>query len=224
MLLRRLLRAPLDYCLVVAVQSVMLLQVGFFDVMRRIRGRRLKHETLAQQPSSTPPPPSLTTISVVVPTFNEARSIGRCLEVLQRGAEALARVQVVIVDAGCTDGTMALVGEWAAACPEVRVVTTTATGGRGPAVAAGVRLATGDALMVLHADTALPPKWDTVVLTALGDPSILMTAFSFGCDRAQLSQPDAPPVGLALMEWTVNKRSRWCASPLVARPSQTSFT
>ena len=40
------------------------------------------------------------------------------------------------------------------------------------------------------------------MLEALADPTVLMTAFSFGCDRAQLRCPENPPAGLALMEWT----------------------
>jgi hypothetical protein len=35
-----------------------------------------------------------------------------------------------------------------------------------------------------------------------------MTAFRFALDRAALAEPRRPPAGLALMEWTVNVRSR----------------
>lgn len=206
-------RRPVDFILTGFVQSFMLLQVGFFDLLRRFRGWRLKRESLIKGRSSSEPlRTALQTISVVVPAFNEARSIGMCLETLERHASSLKRVQVVVVDAGCKDDTMAIVTAWAAQT-KVSVLTTTSSGGRGPAVAAGARLSMGDAILVLHADTALPANWDGAVLEALADPTVLMTAFSFGCDRAQLSCPESPPAGLALMEWTVNRRSRWYELP-----------
>ncbi len=206
-------RRPVDFLLTGVVQSFMLLQVGFFDLLRRFRGWRLKRESLINgQTSSKAPREALHTISVIVPAFNEARSIGKCLDALERHASSLKRVQVVVVDAGCKDDTMGLVAAWASRT-EASVLTTTSSGGRGPAVAAGARLSTGEAVLVLHADTALPANWDGAVLEALADPTVLMTAFSFGCDRAQLSCPERPPTGLALMEWTVNRRSRWYELP-----------
>ena len=73
--------------------------------------------------------------------------------------------------------------------------------------------APGDAVLVLHADTALPALWDALLLRSLSDRAVLMTAFSFQCDRAQLAEAHSPPAGLALMEWTVNLRSRWYELP-----------
>ena len=204
-------RRAIDVALVVVVQTFMLIQVGVFDVQLRLKGKRLQSARKARSPSTSRAP--LQSISVVVPAFNEARSIVKCLDTLQRGATSLTRVQLVVVDAGCKDNTMALASDWAAACPAVQMMTTTSTGGRGPAVAAGVRLSTADAILVLHADTALPPAWDEQILMALSDPTVLMTAFAFGTDRTQLANASSPPAGLSLMEWTVNLRSRWYELP-----------
>ena len=87
---------------------------------------------------------------------------------------------------------MSVVSE-AAAALGLRIVTTSSKGGRGPALNAGIREATGDIILTLHADTLLPAGWDRDIKIKLSDPRVLMTAFSFGCDREQLTRPDAPP-------------------------------
>ena len=199
-----------DYLLVVAVQSFMLLQVGFFDAIRRLLGR-LRPPPPLHSPAAALPP--LRTVSVVLPTYNEERSIRHCLDALHHGVASLDDVEVIVVDGGCRDRTMDLVAEWSAAHPRLRLLRETSHGGRGPAVRAGVRHATGDAVLVLHADTALPALWDALLLRSLSDRAVLMTAFSFQCDRAQLAEAHSPPAGLALMEWTVNLRSRWYELP-----------
>jgi glycosyltransferase involved in cell wall biosynthesis len=51
--------------------------------------------------------PSAPTIGVVVRTLNERELIGRCLEVLRRQAGGFA-LDVVVVDSGSTDGTIAI--------------------------------------------------------------------------------------------------------------------
>ena len=43
-------------------------------------------------------------ISVIVPAYNEARVVGACLAALARNATDLGAVEVIVVDAGCTDG------------------------------------------------------------------------------------------------------------------------
>ena len=187
------------------VQTFMLLQVGVFYLLLRLRTPRLSRaeRDAWRSPPSTPP----RSISVIVPAYNEARVVGACLAALARNATDLGAVEVIVVDAGCTDGTMATVA--AVGDPLAARLRTTAApaGGRGRAVNAGVRLATGEIILVLHADTLLPAGWDYFVRRALADPANLLAAFRFGCNRALLARPDAPPAGLAYMEWTVHLRS-----------------
>lgn len=85
------------------------------------------------------------TLSIVVPTLNEAAVIGAVV------ANALAEgAQVVVSDGGSTDGTPDLArAAGASVCH--------AEGGRGPQLDAGANAATGDVLLFLHADSVLPP-------------------------------------------------------------------
>ncbi|CAN0060010.1 unnamed protein product, partial [Hapterophycus canaliculatus] len=57
--------------------------------------------------------------------------------------------------------------------------TTTSVGGRGPALNAGARIARGDLLLFVHADTIVPPAFDVTLRNAFQDPEILMSTFLF---------------------------------------------
>ncbi len=107
---------------------------------------------------SAPPQPARPLLSVVVPVLNEAAAIRSTLAALaplrQRGAE------VVVVDGGSRDDTVAL------ALPLADAVVS-APRGRARQMNAGALRATGEVLLFLHADTALPPDADRLVLRAL---------------------------------------------------------
>ena len=91
-------------------------------------------------PFSTPE-----TISVIVPTLNEAGNVGGCLSALQ----GLPRViEVILADGGSTDGTPG-----AARAQGARVIQ--ADPGRGGQIRAAVETARGDVLLILHADAIL---------------------------------------------------------------------
>ena len=87
-------------------------------------------------------------LSIIVPALDEAAIIAAALQDLapfrQRGAE------VIVVDGGSRDGTPEL-----ARAHADRVIG--ARGGRGAQMNAGARVARGDMLLFLHADTTLPP-------------------------------------------------------------------
>jgi len=97
-------------------------------------------------------------LTIVVPALDEAAIITAALRALTplraRGAE------VIVVDGGSGDGTPAL-----AALLADRVIA--APRGRGAPMNAGAALGSGDALLFLHADTALPDDADSLIAMAL---------------------------------------------------------
>lgn len=107
-------------------------------------------------------------LSVVVPTLNEERRIGAQLDRLAAIPEVH---EVIVADGGSSDRTVEIVR----ARPMTRLVT--ATGGRGPQLNAGARVATGDALLFLHADVTLPAGGASLALAALADPQVVGGAF-----------------------------------------------
>jgi rSAM/selenodomain-associated transferase 2 len=107
------------------------------------------------------------TLSVVIPTLDEAARIGRRLREL-----AGQRVdEVVVADGGSRDGTVDL----ARAEPGVRVVS--APRGRGQQLNAGARVTRGDVLLFLHADTQLPEDARDWIERALAEPVVVAGAF-----------------------------------------------
>src|SRR5579863_6971464 len=103
-------------------------------------------------------PGAMGRLTIVLPVLNEAAIIVAALQALAplraRGAE------VIVADGGSRDGTAALAEPLAD-----RVITVAR--GRGAPMNAGSALGTGDALLFLHADTALPDNADRLIETAL---------------------------------------------------------
>jgi rSAM/selenodomain-associated transferase 2 len=106
-------------------------------------------------------------VSVVMPVLDEEKVL----------PAALARLagagfhEVLVVDGGSADGTCALVR----AAPHARLLG--APRGRASQLNAGAVAATGDVLLFLHADVALPEDALARVCTALEDPRAVAGAF-----------------------------------------------
>jgi rSAM/selenodomain-associated transferase 2 len=98
-------------------------------------------------PGPRPTYPPARALSVVVPTRDEAANIADCLD-SALGAPGVA--EVIVCDAGSKDATTAI-----AAARGARVVD--CPHGRGMQIAAGIRAARYDVVLVLHADCRLKP-------------------------------------------------------------------
>jgi rSAM/selenodomain-associated transferase 2 len=126
-----------------------------------------------------------------MPTLNESARIAESLQALaplrRRG------VEVIVVDGGSNDGTAALAEPWAD-----RV--SSAPRGRARQMNAGAAQARGDALLFLHADTALPEQALHAIETALVDPHTHWGRFDV--------RIDGRPRLLRLVAWLMNLRSR----------------
>ncbi len=96
-------------------------------------------------------------LSVVIPAWNEAASIGAAVDSARSFAD-----EVIVADAGSPDGT----AERAAAAGAIVVV---APKGRGHQLRAGATRASGDVFLFLHADVTLPAGARRAVEQALVD-------------------------------------------------------
>lgn len=107
-----------------------------------------------------PPPPA---ISVIVPTLNEVHALGATLAALDqiRGC-----IEVIVVDGGSKDGTQNI-----ASAHDARLVN--AECGRGCQMDAGARLARGEVLWFVHADTLVPEDAAIQIIEALGDAKVV---------------------------------------------------
>ena len=111
-----------------------------------------------------------TTLSIVIPTLNEASRIGGLLESLQpaRGAGA----EIIVVDGESDDGTVTRARAGADAVLRTRP-------GRARQMIAGAAAARGQVLWFLHADSDLAPEATTALLdvAARGDTLVVGEGF-----------------------------------------------
>jgi len=132
-------------------------------------------------------------LSIVIPVLNEAPGIALTLAAL---APLRARgVEVIVVDGGSADATVALATPWADAVM-------TGPSGRARQMNAGAVVAKGEALLFLHADTQLPPMADQLVIHAL-EP-----LHTTGWGRFDV-RIDGAPWMLPVVATLMNLRSRW---------------
>ncbi len=98
-------------------------------------------------------------ISIVVPCFDEEEIIGRFHErVTEEISGYGVEFELVYVDDGSRDRTLALLREQAAADPRVRYVSFSRNFGKEAAILAGLRHAEGDAVVLMDADLQHPPE------------------------------------------------------------------
>lgn len=110
-------------------------------------------------PADNPTADRGTELSVIVPAFNEAQGIEAFLEILfgvLRGC--CARFDVWVVDDGSKDDTWQRLHAARQRYPELRALRFTRNFGKEAAVLAGLRQATGAAVVVMDSDGQHPPS------------------------------------------------------------------
>lgn len=113
-------------------------------------------------------------VSVVIPTWNEAGIIESSLKDL---LDHQGDFEVIVADGGSSDATCDIVRTF----PHVRQVVSAR--GRGRQMNEGARVAGGDILLFLHADTCLPPSAFTMIGEAMADPRVAGGSFCINFDR-----------------------------------------
>ena len=106
-------------------------------------------------------------ISIVIPTLNEAAELPETLRRLRAVPEVK---EVIIADGGSRDDTVKLAE--AAGCVVVNCAP-----GRGRQLRAGAERATGEVVLLLHADTWVPPEAGRALLTCLARPGVVAGGF-----------------------------------------------
>ncbi len=132
-------------------------------------------------------------ISVIVPVYNSARTLEICLASLARLADA--NHEVLVVDDGSTDGSVALAQSL---CESAGFTFLSLPCNKGQAVARnhGARRATGTLLAFVDADVTVPETWLTKyreLLAAHADVQVI-------CSGYVVSTGDAPPALFASHE------------------------
>ena len=132
-------------------------------------------------------------LSVIIPTLNEAASLGGTLERVRRANG----IEILVVDGGSRDTTREI-----AALAGASVLVT--AGGRAAQQNMGAAIARGRHLLFLHADTLLPDGYAELIRRTLDRPATVAGAFRF--------RTDGSGAAMHLVEWGANIRSavfRW---------------
>jgi rSAM/selenodomain-associated transferase 2 len=130
-------------------------------------------------------------ISIVIPALDEAANLIRLLPGLAVGSPG---PEVIVVDGGSSDGTADAV------TASAHVHYLAASRGRARQMNAGARVARGDVLVFLHADTRLPVGALDAVARAMADPRVVGGRFDV--------RFDTPRPVMRMVAWFINRRSR----------------
>ena len=133
-------------------------------------------------------------ISIIIPTRNEADSIGRLLPELL----AVPGVELLVVDGGSTDNTVDI-------AKSLGAQVLSSPPGKAKQMNAGAEAAHGNILLFLHCDTKLAPGFVVQIEAALNQPEISAGAFQLSIDSKGF--------GLRVIEWLVNFRSKILQMP-----------
>jgi glycosyltransferase involved in cell wall biosynthesis len=122
-------------------------------------------------------------LSVIIPAYNEERSILKVLEAVGRQQTDEIALEVIVVDDGSTDRTV----ERVRSRPDLyaQLIALSPNGGKGAAVKAGLARATGDYVLIQDADLEYDPA---------DYPRLLYPVFKGNADLVIGSRLSAPPL------------------------------
>ncbi|EAW33341.1 TIGR04283 family arsenosugar biosynthesis glycosyltransferase [Lyngbya sp. PCC 8106] len=108
-------------------------------------------------------------VSIIIPTLNEASHLNRTLNALRLLSPPAW--EIMVVDGQSEDETVSI-----AESAGVQVISS-ATRGRSTQMNLGAKLATGEVLCFLHADTLVPDDLVTIIAQTLSDTNIVAGGF-----------------------------------------------
>jgi len=131
----------------------------------------------------------LTSVSIVIPAYNEARRLASTLESLlaYRGAGRWSFCEVVLIDDGSTDDTAEIGERFQAGHPTVRLLRNPGNRGKGYSVRHGMLEARGEWLLFSDADLSAPIEELDKLLGAARDHHASVAIGSRALDRSLIA-------------------------------------
>ena len=104
--------------------------------------------------------PSQPIISVIVPVYNEEKGISDFLDhhlLPELDKITNTTFEIILVNDGSTDNSLQILQDYATKSSRIKVISLSRNFGKEPALAAGFRYATGNAVLTIDADGQQPP-------------------------------------------------------------------
>lgn len=131
-----------------------------------------------------------TAFSIIIPAFNEARTIGKAIRETKRIFDDLdASYEILVVDDGSSDTTASLVKTLARSIPQVRLIQHAKNQGKGAAVKTGILEAHGTWALFLDADLATHPSQFRKLLPYLEKDDVVIGSRRVSGSRIAEQQP-----------------------------------
>lgn len=130
-----------------------------------------RSQTPLSQPKPSLPPArisDISAVSLVIPIYNESANLEKLWQRLRPVAEALSyEWEIIFIDDGSSDDSLAMLSEIAGRCDRVRVVELARNFGQHAALLAGFRECRGDVVVTLDGDLQNPPEEIPRLLAAI---------------------------------------------------------
>ncbi len=122
-------------------------------------------------------------VSVIVPAYNAAGTLGDCLEALRcQELPPGVRLEIIVADDRSGDNTLEIARRAGAFC----VQTDTPASGAGAARNRAVEASTGDPLLFTDADCTPSSRWASTLLRALEDPEVVGAKGTYATSQREL--------------------------------------
>jgi glycosyltransferase involved in cell wall biosynthesis len=121
------------------------------------------------------------TVTIIIPAFNEQSSIGVVLDSLREWRD---RAQVIVIDDGSTDRTAEIAQQYA-----MRVIRHPINKGYGAALKTGIRAASGDVIVMMDADGQHCAEQIDALLDVMGDNDMVVGARGQGSHSPFVRRP-----------------------------------
>lgn len=144
-----------------------LIGANVYDVKEMRRRKRLPKQPHRRRPI----------VTVLIPAHNEELGIQRCLESV--AASTYRKLQIVVIDDASTDGTAGIVRQFIADHPkkDIRLYRKRKNVGKGAALNTALRrVARGEFVMTLDADSILDKRAIRQAMTYFNDPTVMGVA------------------------------------------------
>lgn len=142
------------------------------------------------------------TLSVLIPTYNEAGTIGRLLKHINRLRSQFPKLQVIVIDDGSSDQTATIVKrfDWVEYCAHHR------NRGKTAAIRTGLALAKNRYVLIQDADLEYSPAdWQVLLQTAVSHQAPVV----YGSRRLHHPAPRSAAAWFYLGGMSVNHLTNW---------------